>query len=163
MSADVYLPKSTHQIRITGHSLSSLNETRLWAVLLVTETARGQKSEIVVGFFAFFCCFFPFVLSSIMAAELESEYFLCQTDLLCQGKLYECKNPLDAHQLPIYLFLLQYVIMPNRTRDKERGRAKKKKQNRNRKRQIMKNQTTSCYTCKNKTEDNPRPLWGIQP
>jgi len=26
----------------------------------------------------------------------------------------------------------------------------------------MKNQTTSCSTCKNKTEDNPRPLWGIQ-
>ena len=27
----------------------------------------------------------------------------------------------------------------------------------------MKNQTTSCYTCKNKTDDTPRPLWGVQP
>ena len=50
-------------------------------------------------------------------AELYSEYLLCQTDLLCQGKLYKCKAPLDAHQLLIYLFLLQYLtlIVLNRT------------------------------------------------
>ena len=44
--------------------------------------------------------------------------------------------------------------------DRERGRAKKKKLNRNRKKQAektMKNQTNSCYTCKNQTEDNPQP------
>ena len=76
---------------------------------------------------------------------------------------YKGKAPLDAHQLPIYLFFLQYFTCNSAEPDRERGRAKKKKQNRNRNKQTMKNQTTSCYTCKNKTEDNPRPLWGIQP
>ena len=43
-------------------------------------------------------------------------------DLLCQGKLYECKAPLDAHQLLIYLFLLQYLTCNSAEPDRGTGK-----------------------------------------
>jgi len=42
--------------------------------------------------------------------------------LLCQGKLYECKAPLDAHQLLIYLFLLQYLTCNSAEPDRGTGK-----------------------------------------
>ena len=63
-----------------------------------------------------------------MAAELQSEYLLCQTDLLYQGKLYDCKAPLDAHQLLIYLFLLQYLTC--NSAEPDRGTRKEEEQRR---------------------------------
>jgi len=48
--------------------------------------------------------------------------------LLCQGKLYKCKAPLDAHQLHIYLFLLQYLTC--NSAEPHRGTGKEEEQRR---------------------------------
>jgi len=43
---------------------------------------------------------------------------LCQTHLLCQGRLSEYKVPLDAQVLFIYFFLLKYFMHINAKPDR---------------------------------------------
>jgi len=47
--------------------------------------------------------------------------------MLCQGKLYECKAPLDAHKLLIYLFLLQYLTCNSAEPDWGTGKEEEKR------------------------------------
>jgi len=42
------------------------------------------------------------------------------------------------------------------------SRERRNNSSKKRSEETMLNQTTSCYTCRNQTEDIPRPLWGIQ-
>ena len=73
------------------------------------------------------------------------------------GEAYKCKAPLGAHQLPIYLFLLQYFTC--NSAEPDRGTRKEEEQRRRNRTKIESKTRQPAATPVNA----PRPLWGIQP
>ena len=56
----------------------------------------------------YFIFLFPLSCPALWQQNCNLNTILCQTHLLCQGKVYEWKAPLVSQVLIIYLFLLQY-------------------------------------------------------
>ena len=111
--------------RITHRGILSRFSLRqhhvLWNGAVSILSIRSLYITTMIFFFVF-----PLSCPALWQQNCNLNYLLCQTDLLCQGKLYKCKAPLDAHQLPIYLFLLQYFTC--NSAEPDRGTRKEEEQ-----------------------------------
>ena len=104
--------------------LSCQFDTHGTALMLHSASDTGTVPVVNIHPFSFL---YFFTLSCHGKQTSNLNTMLCQTHLLCQGKLYECKSPLDAQVLLIYLFLLVYFIHINAEPDGAREEGEQRK------------------------------------
>ena len=125
---------------------------------------RKEKKCVCIYIYVYTHIFFSFPLSYPVSWQQNCNLntVLCQTHLLCQGKLLNVKLPL----FPKYCLSIYFCYNTCNCAEPDRGTGKEGEQRkrngtemeRKQSEKTMINQTTSHYSCRNQTEDIPQPL-----